>query len=110
MQEHLQVGNVLGFVASWRSVSERQRQRYDSIMTLMERYELPMDLRRQLRKWAVRTIMCAFTCIGLGYCHYVLFTMCHVWNFTLRSAQPKCRWWTAMFSGSYRRVFAGRFL
>lgn len=46
------VGNVLGIVASWNQVSEKQRARSDGVNTLMEAYNLPSQLRRQLRKWA----------------------------------------------------------
>ena len=48
-----QVGNVLGIVSSWNTVNEKQRARSDGIKNLMEKFHLPIDLRRQLRKWAV---------------------------------------------------------
>lgn len=43
---------MLGIVASWNQVSEKQRARSDGVNTLMEAYNLPSQLRRQLRKWA----------------------------------------------------------
>ncbi len=43
----------MGIVSSWNTVNEKQRARSDGIKNLMEKFHLPIDLRRQLRKWAV---------------------------------------------------------
>ena len=48
------VGNVMGIVSSWNSMSEKQRQRNDGVMQLMSQWRFGKDLRRRLRKWVVR--------------------------------------------------------
>ncbi len=49
------VGNVLGVLESMNVESEKHRERMDGIEALMTQHRLPKHIRRQLRKWVVRS-------------------------------------------------------